>query len=48
MFGIVPLIVIGVLNFHPPHFLIESSTTWAAPALLAALVAVVGISRNLR
>jgi hypothetical protein len=53
------IVVIGVLNFHPPHFLVESesysgnaSTHLLEAALLANLFAAVGaaagIYRNLR
>src|SRR5947199_4009121 len=56
--GIVLIVIVGVLNFHPPHFLIESQKSFGYASylleltllanMLGALVAAVGIYRNLR
>lgn len=57
--GIVLIVVVGVLNFHPPHFLLEAGhfpSTAGSVALeasllagvVAALIAAVGIYRDAR
>jgi hypothetical protein len=56
--GIALIVLVGLLNFHVPHFLLEAPKSFAAPsailelALLAnalgAVVAAVGIFANLR
>lgn len=59
MLGIVLIIVVGVLNFHPPHFLLESATTTDTVGarllevglladLVAAVIAAVGVYRGAR
>jgi hypothetical protein len=57
-FGVVLILVTGLLNFHVPHFFLESSTTFDAASrvlelvyvanLAGAVVAAVGIARNTR
>jgi len=56
--GIVLIVVIGLLNFHIPHFFLESASTLGAPSILlelillanvtVALIAAVGILRDQR
>jgi hypothetical protein len=56
--GIVLIVLVGLLNFHLPHFLLESTTSFNAATyllefvfllnLLGAVVAAVGIYRHLR
>jgi hypothetical protein len=56
--GIVLIVIVGMLNFHLPHFLLESTTYFSDATyllefallvnLLGAVVAAVGIYRNLR
>jgi peptidoglycan/LPS O-acetylase OafA/YrhL len=56
--GIVLIVIVGLLNFHLPHFLLESTTDFNSATyflefaflvnLLGAVVAAVGIYRNLR
>ena len=56
--GIVLIVIVGLLNFHLPHFLLESTTYFSYATyllefallvnLLGAVVAAVGIYRNLR
>jgi len=56
--GIVLIVIVGLLNFHLPHFFLESTTYFSYETyllefvflvnLLGAVVAAVGIYRNLR
>jgi uncharacterized membrane protein YhdT len=56
--GIVLIVIVGLLNFHVPHFLIESPKSFGSASsllelalsanLLGAAVAAVGIYRNRR
>jgi hypothetical protein len=56
--GIVLIVIVGLLNFHLPHFLLEATTDFSYATyllefallvnLLGAVVAAVGIYRNLR
>jgi hypothetical protein len=56
--GIVLIVLVGLLNFHRPHFLLESTTSFNEANyllefvflvnLLGAVAAAVGIYRNLR
>ena len=56
--GIVLIVLVGLLNFHLPHFLLETTTSFNEATyllefvflvnLLGAVAAAVGIYRNLR
>lgn len=56
--GIVLIVITGLLNFHPPHFLLESHKSFGATPsslefglfmlVIAALVSAVGICKNLQ
>jgi len=56
--GIVLIVLVGLLNFHIPHFLVESKTYFNAAAyalelvllanVLGAVIAAVGIYNNMR
>jgi uncharacterized membrane protein YhdT len=56
--GIVLIVLVGVLNFHLPHFLLESATYFNSATyvlelallanLLGAMIAAIGIYRNAR
>ena len=56
--GIVLIVIVGLLNFHLPHFLLESTTSFSSATyllefvllvnLLGAVIAAVGMYRNLR
>ena len=56
--GIILIVITGLLNFHPPHFLLESHKSFGATPssiefglfmlVIAALVSVSGIYKNLQ
>lgn len=56
--GIVLIVITGLLNFHPPHFLLESHKSFGVTPsslefslfilVIAALVSAVGIYKNLQ